>query len=47
MIGFTLALTVYPRAMMLSVILAAAFLMISIQLMHLDWSDVIENEEIG
>ena len=47
MIGFTLALTVYLRAMMLSVILAAAFLMISIQLMHLDWSDVIENEEIG
>lgn len=47
MIGFILALTVYPRAMMLSVILAAAFLMISIQLMHLDWSDVIENEEIG
>ena len=46
MIGFILALTVYPRAMMLSVILAAAFLMISIQLMHLDWSDVIDNEEI-
>ena len=38
--GLAIALTVYPPAMMCSVILAAAFLMFSIRIMRLDWSDV-------
>ncbi len=40
LIGFVTAMTVYPPAMMFSVILAAAFLMISIRVLRLDWSDV-------
>ncbi|MBE7060064.1 MAG: DUF1211 domain-containing protein [Ruminococcaceae bacterium] len=39
-VGAVIAMTVYPPAMMFSVILAAAFLMISIRKMRLDWSDV-------
>lgn len=38
--GAVIAMTVYPPAMMYSVILAAAFLMLSIRKMKLDWSDV-------
>ncbi len=40
LVGMAVAMTVYPPAMMYSVILAAAFLMISIRIMRLDWSDV-------
>ncbi|MCR5403094.1 MAG: DUF1211 domain-containing protein [Butyrivibrio sp.] len=39
-VGMVIALTVYPPAMMYSVILAASFLMLSIHKMKLDWSDV-------
>ena len=44
-VGFAIALTVYPPAMMYSVILAAAFLMISIRVLRLDWSDVNKDGE--
>lgn len=37
--GLIIAVIVYPPAMMYSVIIAAAFLMISIHRMKLDWSD--------
>ena len=39
-VGAVIAMTVYPPAMMYSVIIAAAFLMLSIRKMKLDWSDV-------
>ena len=42
-VGMIIAMTVYPPAMMYSVILAAAFLMLSIHKMKLDWSDVESN----
>ena len=38
-VGLVISVTVYPPAMMYSVIIAAAFLMISIHQMKLDWSD--------
>ena len=38
-LGLIISVTVYPPAMMYSVIIAAAFLMISIHKMKLDWSD--------
>lgn len=38
-LGLVISVTVYPPAMMYSVIIAAAFLMISIHKMKLDWSD--------
>ena len=38
-VGLVISVTVYPPAMMYSVIIAAAFLMISIHKMKLDWSD--------
>ena len=38
-VGLIVSLSVYPPAMMYSVIIAAAFLMISIHKMKLDWSD--------
>lgn len=38
-VGLIVSVTVYPPAMMYSVIIAAAFLMISIFKMKLDWSD--------
>lgn len=38
-VGLIVSVTVYPPAMMYSVIIAAAFLMISIHRMKLDWSD--------
>ena len=38
-VGLIVSVTVYPPAMMYSVIIAAAFLMISIHKMKLDWSD--------
>ena len=38
-VGLIISVTVYPPAMMYSVIIAAAFLMISIHKMKLDWSD--------
>jgi len=36
-IGFVIALSLYPPVMMYSVILAAAFLMVGIRVMKLDW----------
>ena len=39
-VGAVIAMTVYPPAMMYSVIIAAAFLMLSIRKIKLDWSDV-------
>lgn len=39
-VGAVIAMTVYPPAMMYSVIIAAAFLMLSIRKMKLDWSNV-------
>lgn len=38
-IGLVISVSIYPPAMMYSVILAAAFLMTSIHRMKLDWSD--------
>lgn len=38
-VGLVISVIVYPSAMMYSVIIAAAFLMISIHKMKLDWSD--------
>lgn len=38
-VGLIVSVAVYPPAMMYSVIIAAAFLMISIHRMKLDWSD--------
>ena len=38
-VGLVISVTVYAPAMMYSVIIAAAFLMISIHKMKLDWSD--------
>ena len=38
-VGLVISVTVYPPAMMYSVIIAAAFLMISIHKTKLDWSD--------
>lgn len=38
-VGLVISVIVYPPAMMYSVIIAAAFLMISIHKMKLDWSD--------
>ena len=38
-LGLVISVTVYPPAMMYSVIIAAAFLMISIHKMKHDWSD--------
>ena len=45
LVGAIIAMTVYPPAMMYSVILAAAFLMLSIHRMRLDWSDVQDNQK--
>ena len=42
LVGLVIAITIYPPAMMISVLLAAAFLMIGIRLKKIDWVDIKE-----
>lgn len=42
LIGLVIAITIYPPAMMISVLLAAAFLMVGIRLKRIDWVDIKE-----
>ena len=42
LVGLVIAITIYPPAMMISVLLAAAFLMRGIRIKRIDWIDIKE-----